>query len=97
VIGDGLRGLLDAGDSVHDRRQGREAVQDGAQRAPGFGEHDQLGLVFTDRADGALPTAAPVTPNGGGLIPTSSAVRGPTPVSRTGPGMSVEADTPRRR
>jgi hypothetical protein len=61
--------VFDAGDSVHDRRQGREAVQDGAQRAPGSGQHDQFGLVFTDRATVALPTAAPVTPNGGGLIP----------------------------
>jgi hypothetical protein len=56
-----------------------------------------FGLVLADWRTVALLTAAPATPTAGGLIPASSAVRGPTPVSRTGPRISVEADTPRRR
>jgi hypothetical protein len=54
VISDRLHGLLDAGGPIHSWPQDGEAVQDGAQRAPGSGEHREFGLVFANRAHGGL-------------------------------------------
>ena len=66
---------------------------------PGPGSTATSGLSLTIARTAALLTARGETVNarGGSLMPTSSAVRTPTPASRTGPRISVEALTPLRR